>query len=36
MRKRGEEPMREALYRITGVVVTSIDAIGVETVQVNQ
>lgn len=34
MRKRGEEPMREALYRISGVDVTSIDAIGVETVQV--
>lgn len=34
IRKRGEEPMREALYRISGVDVTSIDAIGVETVQV--
>jgi len=31
---RGEEPMREALYRMSGVDVTSIDAIGVETVQV--
>jgi hypothetical protein len=34
IRKRGEEPMREALYRISGVDLTSIDAIGVETVQV--
>jgi len=34
MRKRGEEPMREALYRMSGVELTSIDAIGVETVQV--
>jgi hypothetical protein len=32
--KRGEEPMREALYRMSGVDLTSIDAIGVETVQV--
>ena len=31
---RGEEPMREALYRMSGVDLTSIDAIGVETVQV--
>ena len=34
IQKRGEEPMREALYRISGVDLTSIDAIGVETVQV--
>jgi hypothetical protein len=34
IRKRGEEPMREALYRISGVDLTSIDGIGVETAQV--
>ena len=34
IKKRGEEPMREALYRISGVDLTMIDAIGVETVQV--
>jgi transposase len=34
IKKRGEEPMREALYRMSGVGLTSIDAIGVETVQV--
>jgi len=34
MKKRGEEPMREALYRMSGVDLTTIDAIGVETVQV--
>jgi transposase len=34
IKKRGEEPMREALYKISGVDLTSIDAIGVETVQV--
>lgn len=34
IKKRGEEPMREALYRISGVDLTGIDAIGVETVQV--
>jgi transposase len=34
IRKRGEEPMREALYRMSGVDLTSIDALGVETVQV--
>jgi len=34
IRKRGEEPIREALYRMSGVDLTSIDAIGVETVQV--
>ena len=31
---RGEESMRQALYRMSGVDLTSIDAIGVETVQV--
>lgn len=34
MTKRGQEPMREALYRMSGVDLTAIDAIGVETVQV--
>ena len=34
IRKRGEEPMRKALYRMSGVDLTSIDALGVETVQV--
>ena len=34
IKKRGEEPMREALYRISGVDLTTIDSIGVETVQV--
>ncbi|MBI3679496.1 MAG: hypothetical protein HY235_03785 [Acidobacteria bacterium] len=34
MKKRGKEPMREALYRMSGVDLTTIDAIGVETVQV--
>jgi transposase len=34
IRSRGEEPMRQALYRIIGVELTVIDAIGVETVQV--
>ncbi len=34
IKQRGEEPMREALYRMSGVDLTSIDAIGVETVQV--
>jgi hypothetical protein len=34
IQKRGEEPMRQALYRISGVDLTAIDAIGVETVQV--
>jgi transposase len=34
IRKRGQEPMREALYRMSGVDLTTIDAIGVETVQV--
>lgn len=34
IKRRGEEQMREALYRMSGVDLTSIDAIGVETVQV--
>jgi len=34
IQQRGEEPMRQALYRISGVDLTAIDAIGVETVQV--
>lgn len=34
MKKRGEEPMREALFRMSGADLTSIDAIGVETAQV--
>jgi transposase len=34
IRRRGQEPMRQALYRISGVDLTGIDAIGVETVQV--
>lgn len=34
IRKRGQEPMREALYRMSGVDLTEIDAIGVETMQV--
>lgn len=34
IKKRGEEPMRQALYRMSGVDMTTIDAIGVETVQV--
>src|ERR1700688_3325160 len=33
-RRGGQEPMRQALYRISGVDLTGIDAIGVETVQV--
>ena len=33
IKKRGEEPMRQALYGMSGVDLTSIDAIGVETVQ---
>jgi transposase len=31
--RRGEEPMRQALYRMSGVDLTSIDALGVETVK---
>jgi transposase len=34
LRKRGQEPMREAWYRMSGVDLTEIDAIGVETIQV--
>jgi transposase len=34
IRKRGEEPKRDALYRLSGVDLTSIDAIGVGTVEV--
>lgn len=34
IKKRGEEEMRQALYRMSGVDLTGIDAIGVETVQI--
>ena len=34
IRKRGEEPRRQAWYRMSGVDVTQIDALGVETVEV--
>ena len=34
MKQRAEEPLREALFRMSGVDLTGIDAIGVETVQV--
>jgi hypothetical protein len=34
MKTRGEDPLRHALYRVTGVDLTSIDALGVETVSV--
>ena len=34
MRKRGQEPMHEALCHMTGVDLTTIDGIGVETVQI--
>jgi transposase len=34
IKKRGEEPMREALFRMSGVDLTAIDALGVQTVQV--
>jgi transposase len=34
IRKRGEEPLRQALYRMSGVDATQIDAIGVETVEI--
>jgi len=34
IKKRGEEPLRGALYRVSGVDLTGIDAIGVGTVQV--
>jgi transposase len=32
--KRGEDPLRQALYRVNGVDLTTIDALGVETVSV--
>lgn len=34
IRTRGEEPLRQALYRMSGVDLTTIDAVGVETVNV--
>jgi transposase len=34
IKRHGEEPMRQALYRMSGVDLAGIDAIGVETVQV--
>ena len=34
IRQRGEEPMRQALYRMSGVDLTSIDAVGVGVVEV--
>jgi len=34
IRKRGEEPLRQALYRAVGKDLTSIDALGVETVNI--
>jgi transposase len=34
IKKRGEEPMRQALYQMAGVDLASIDAIGVETIQI--
>ena len=34
IKKRGEEQMREALYRMSGVDLAAINAIGVETIQV--
>jgi DNA-binding HxlR family transcriptional regulator len=34
IQSRGAEPMRQALYRMSGVDLTGIDAIGVETVQI--
>ncbi len=34
IKHRGEEPLRQALYRMSGVDLTTIDAIGVETVNV--
>jgi transposase len=34
LRRRGQEPMREALYRMSGVDLTGIDAVGVETIQI--
>jgi len=34
IKKRGQDPLRHALYRVSGVDLTTIDAIGVETVSV--
>ena len=34
LKKRGEDPLRQALYRMSGVDLTAIDALGVETVSV--
>jgi transposase len=34
IKKRGQEPKRQALYRMSGVDITHIDAIGMETVEV--
>jgi transposase len=34
IRRRGQEPMREAFYRLSGVDLTEIDAVGVETIEV--
>lgn len=34
IKKRGEEPMRQALYHMAGVDLASIDAIGVQTIQI--
>jgi transposase len=34
IQKRGQEPKRQALYRMSGVDITQIDAVGVETVEV--
>jgi transposase len=34
LKTRGQEPLRQALYRVTGVDLTTIDAIGVDTVSV--
>ena len=34
IRQRGEEPMRQALYRMSGVDLTAVDAVGVGVVQV--
>jgi transposase len=34
IKKRGEDPLRQALYRMSGVDLTAIDAVGVQTVSV--
>lgn len=34
IKKRGEEPLRQALYRMSGVDLTTIDALGTETISV--